>query len=382
MSFLILFAWIVGALVIVNVSRKTNTVALTIFSLLYCMPLLNLELVPLDTRGFAAAVLVVKILEPTFRSHYLGRHESMAIFVSLAGFIVLSVASLLWSISPSRTIEGVAGLVLLTLGVYVFANTAEWHDSLLATFRVVSLVCGLSILVVLLDPTVAFEGGRLRGIVENANGLGTLAAFAALIAAGWTRHAQYTVPVFMVIIIASGSRGGMLAAIVGLVLLSMTSERGRASAGVKLFFITYVAAALLVYWYLFRPDLVVLRVDDSRSGVWLDLLPYIASYWPLGSGLATLEIFSTNSFLKAGVELGLLGLVLAVSYLIVLCFVAWGDMRLVGIWAAGLVTALVESWLLAGGSYYSFLFVSIFVFGAESKDRYLAGATSTDKTPS
>lgn len=329
-----------------------------LFSALYLFPLLNFPS-PMDTRLLALGVAASQLPYAIKTGKLTWKGSSLAPILVISSYGALSLVSFTWSIDPQSTLSATVGTILTLVGVLIFSSTLSHRVILRVTLVFLLVVCGISLLAGLITPNFAIEAGRLRGVLGNANGLGVLAAFGALLSASARRNIPL-VTFFVGVLLLTGSRGSLLAAAAGLLVFALLPAPSRKiGPGPSAFFIACAGVGMSVLYFTLKPDWSIFRTNDSRTEVWRGLIPYVEAYWPFGSGAGTLEQFSTNSLLKSVSELGFVGLILVCAYLCTLALAAKGSRAQLSVWTMGAFATTVESWLLAGGSYYSFLFLAI-----------------------
>lgn len=226
-------------------------------------------------------------------------------------------------------------LMLLVLG----AGLSRWlfdMTQVRSLLRAVSwsaaLVAYPSILLILVDPSQAFAGGRLYGTTPNPQRIGTMLALAlpysfALFQdranVGWSRAFHAVLPaVAGVLVIGSGSRTGGLMCLVGVALYF------RARLGPLLLTgLVVVSAGLAVFQFLGESlaggQERILSTENTRSEIWSEMWAEFLRNPLFGSPR---ETASENSFLSIASITGVVGLV-PLTFLI--AFLAKGTARVV-----------------------------------------------------
>lgn len=362
MSTTILGLLSISSIVLVLVMRSRQASSLALFSIFYIVPLLNIPQVPIDTRALSALIVLSQIPQLLRRGREAILRPCMAPFVALVALLAIGTFSVSWTTSWAASVESLFGLLLLVVGGLVFASLHGTRTIVVTMLHLFVFTGIASLVIAVAAPEMGIENGRVRGIVENANGLGTIASLGALLAAGWVQRPAKLIALFLFVAAASGSRGATLAALVGLalhLLLVRSGPRAYLSRGAMALSMLYFGSLLLAAWHFIRPDILVLRTNDSRTEVWLALVPIIESTWPLGSGLGTLETFSTNSYLKSAAEMGVLGLLGILAYVIALAFSSRGSAAKICLLVTTIIATTFESWLVTGGSFYAFVVLLI-----------------------
>jgi O-antigen ligase len=313
-------------------------------------------------------------------------------------WLVFALASALYSIAPSLTLGRAATLVLM----YVAVFWAAWrYAGRKGEERVVELIL-LAALVVLGGGLLALPlggglvfGERFSGLIENPNSVGLLTALLMPLAVerlmSRGRFRDYLLVAVMTTgIVLSGSRGGMLATLIGTTYVLWRARKRVFVVGL----VASLGAAILV---LMSPherevELIVdpyLRVETLASGggrveVWPIAMSIIKQRPLFGHGFGTEDLlfrsygydpesflqhtgsYLHNSYLGLTAQLGLVG---AVTFFLPLIYFAYrrlrgslGDVRLdvahalEGTLIAGLVACFFESWIYSMGNSQAFPF--------------------------
>lgn len=243
---------------------------------------------------------------------------------------------------------GLVSLVLVLAEVAVLFGYYATPQITNGVYLALLAVCAASLLMYQLAPDVAIEDSRLRGILENANGLGFVAfalGAASLAARRRLMGCIIGLVVALTCLFLSASRASLLAlAVAALVLAVNGSRRARTTLAIGILGLTVlwlVAPGVLATSALFR-------TDDTRSAG-LEVLAQAMSQ-SLWTGLGELPAGTmvAGSPVAAGVTGGILGLVgLGLIYLGLLRgFWLCRPHALALVWA-GLAHSLFESWMLS-----------------------------------
>jgi O-antigen ligase len=313
-------------------------------------------------------------------------------------WLVFALGSAFYSIAPPLTLGRAATLVLM----YVAVFWAVWrYASRKGEERVVELIL-FAVLVVLgggllLSPLLGglSFGERFSGLMENPNSVGLLTALlmppAVERSLSRGRFRDYLlVAVMIVSVVVSGSRGGMLATLIGTTYVLWKAHKRVFVVGL----LASLAAAILI---LANPhereaEMMVdpylraqtLATGGGRVEVWPVALRIIKQRPFLGHGFGTEDLlfqaygydpesflqhtgsYLHNSYLGLAAQLGLVG---AVAFFMPLILFAYrrirfslGDARLnithglEGTLIAALVACLFESWIYSMGNSQAFPF--------------------------
>lgn len=195
---------------------------------------------------FAMYALLVAI---ALASRHLARGLPMGISMPLLGITLLSLGSVLWSISPSLTLQRGVGMALLLAACALLSHRAfRDQPSLEHAFGAITLV-SVSVLLVglalfLSGAPIAYDGGaiqlnRLTGLLVSSNSVGVLVALllpvmVALRRASGSGSVRFfyagAITVAGASLALSQSRGGIVAGAIGLsvyILLDRTRRPGK-----------------------------------------------------------------------------------------------------------------------------------------------------------
>lgn len=177
--------------------------------------------------GYAALIgVAVLSSKPTWT----GPDRSLLACLTL--FVAVALGSVAWSIDPSLTAQRGLSVGLL-FGVVLASSGCSWvgrselRKDLSVLFVVGSGVLALCLPTYLLRPEWAFSGERFRGLLENPNSIGVLVALTLPVGAGLLASARRKgiwvglLAVQLVALLLSQSRGGIVAAAVGVAVFGL-----------------------------------------------------------------------------------------------------------------------------------------------------------------
>lgn len=245
---------------------------------------------------------------------------TMLLFVPLAAFAALSLASSLWSADPSASLLDTQRTALYLAGLASFALAGEG----LATG--VALGAGVvgawsfadrALTGTQVDP---YEGTLLTGPIGYANGLGVLAAIGIAVCVALAlqrRRPTYAVPLGLLVpvLVLTGSRAGVIAAVLGCAVAALVHLRRRGVASLLV-----VGAAVALAVVLVRPP----GFLGDRVSYWSAARETAAAHPFGGSGAGTYGLVHLHApyahdahslYLQALSEVGLGGLLLLVAFL-------------------------------------------------------------------
>ena len=340
------------------------------------------------------------------------RHLPVSIPFTVAFGVLTLVAtmSVAWSVSPATSLQKAISLALLATAALIAVplNCRRerdarailwWNGATAATFTMLGLAAGITGLL------PAFESNaRFHGLLNSPNALGFWIApilpCLVVMATQERPGRRRVVLVLSIVVLAvglaiSGSRGGTMASIAGVLIAFLASGFTGQGRTVKRTVAIGIAAFAAVAFAL--PALgLTLRSQTSgnvegfleigsgsgRTVVWEDAIPLIEAEPLHGHGFGmTPELFPAvqeragrnvlgrthNSYLEAAVDLGWPGLALLVALVVSAIVAAWNVVRhpgphralatvlLAGI-AGGAVEGFFESGLLSAGSLLAFPF--------------------------
>jgi O-antigen ligase len=249
------------------------------------------------------------------------------LFLPLGAFAALSLISASWSADPSASLVDAQRTLLYLVGLAGFVLAGEG----LATG--VALGAGVVGSWALLERAVTgarvdpFEGTLLTGPIGYANGLGALAAIGLVVCVGFAlqrRRLAWAVPLglFVPVLLLTGSRAGMLAALLGCGVAAALQQRHRAVAAVLVVGASAALAALLVHSPAFLGD---------RAAYWSAARATVAAHPFSGSGAGTFGVVHQQApyardahslYLQVFSETGVVGLLLVIAFLAIPLVVA------------------------------------------------------------
>ena len=278
------------------------------------------------------------------------RRPGVVVCLSVA-FTLLSVSSMVWSISPGDTISRsfqYAQLLIVAWLVRELARTREEQQSLMAAY------C-LGAYVSIADLMMNFISGRdigdnLRYSANNldANDLGLTLAIGIPMAwylfldrARLLRiHGAIYVPLAVLAILLTASRGAFLAGLVALLIIPLTLPRRSFRSAILSTAVVIAAAALAAFivpqssWtrVLTATEVVTGGTMSGRVAIWEAGWQAFQERQMLGAGAGAFEtaieplvkrIESHNVFLAVLVEQGILGGFLFIALLVACAFCVW-----------------------------------------------------------
>lgn len=323
--------------------------------------------------------------------------------IALAGLVLLSEVSAIWSPEPFLTLQRSTGLALLLGAAFLFGSSAsarELKDALRLSVLGVSLVMVVGLLLVMTGMGTAYtsDGSRFRGILVNPNSVGLTVALSLPLALSYWSEAKTSVRllwggvlgVLVLSLLLSRSRGGVVSVVVGFAVF-LLKEPLRTRTKVLLAGCMVVVATASAF--MIAPELqpaavreVVGRLageGETSSGSgrlesWVLALDTWAerplSGWGFGTSesvfgpraIAIQDVFvgesPHNVFVQVLLELGPLGLMLVLTALalIVRTMIRLPPTRLsaglCGSLAAAMVSQFTEGGFIAAGSLMAFLF--------------------------
>jgi len=327
----------------------------------FLLPLTHLD-VGIDTRLLTPALLLPLLLRLGTVREALLRHD---VALRLLPLCALAIASITWSGSPGNTSLAALALVTVVASLFLFPASIE-HSALVLGMRWLMTAVILSSAVALLTPFGQLAG-RARGILGNPNALATLLVLAIplFMRGRW----RVVLPIALALLLSTASRAGIVAVITGMsfyILAALTRRVALRALAALLAAVSLVAAVLRLdpASLTSNPlgqsssEVSVLRFEHSREFEWHAAMEIWQSSPLIGNGFGASEIEIGSSFLKVLVDLGLLGLVTALPFLLFLAqrLMKSLDPRVVGTIAGGLVNSAFEGWLLTGGSAFFLMF--------------------------
>lgn len=283
---------------------------------------------------------------------------ALALCAPLAGYVLLTTAP------HGQWNQLVLYLAALCLPIILAVSTGG-HLALIdlqrgLTGALVGTVAG-SLVIALVRPDLGLEGGRLRGLMENANGLGFVAfLLGALAVLVHTRLSSLCLILSVIALVWTASRASTLALVaVGLFELLRRRRYGLVAV--------LGAALVLGIMILSRVDIPIgpleglLRTTDSRSGSLETALADFRTSPVWGVGLNSESSIIASSPLRAlsnGGALGLLCVALQAALVLRASNVSGRATVLAG---AGLLHSVFEGWLLSPSSPFLLVFAGVWM---------------------
>jgi exopolysaccharide production protein ExoQ len=402
----------IGVFVITRRSLRFGLMIVLLALVLSNGSVLSLKSTFLIARWGALIGLLAALAWPLL-THWRTSLRRLAVLLVLP---VLATVSVLWSIDPRLTIEragAFAILVAVAMALGLRGRTTSGIDEIVDGFAISAVgVLLVSALVVILTPR-GIANGELRGIFENANGLGLyLGLTAPAVVAASERRGRAWLGVglgtaFAAVTILSHSRSGMAALGIGMIVYEAAQHRFRRLALGCLLIAALIAVGLVLAKPLERgepalPNQAVAsalaprsagpppgktqswyaRLTGARTEAWRASLDILEARPIVGYGFGTGDrLFArypylarfvyfegdnpNNAYLQLALELGLLGLLAA---LIVFACALWSGAgkairepvaptgaAVLGLLVASLGAALVESIFTSAGAPWALL---------------------------
>ncbi|MDY0946745.1 hypothetical protein SOM11_12185 [Frigoribacterium sp. CFBP9039] len=224
-----------------------------------------------------------------------------------------------------------------------------------------------------LVPALGFEGGRLRGVLENANTLGFFAFLLGCAALTIVDSPRWRVALLLlsgIILVLSASRASSLA--LAIVVLLLVLRRGFArSIIIAVSGVLVLGVVLLLNPSLLDPFANLLRMNDSRSDSTATALRAFETSPLIGIGVGNESSIIASSPFRALAQAGIFGLVAVISMWIILLIQGLkSGYKTVTVAIAAIVHSVFEGWLLSPVSplLAIFMFFWIVVANREKSD--------------
>jgi O-antigen ligase len=278
---------------------------------------------------------------------------------ALPAMTLFALLSLSWTIDRTQTSE--AALALVAGSVLIFAvRQTVGADRLVQMLAVVaSLVIVVSLVALVVAPGTSFLAMRARGVFFNANGFAAFLVVSTPLILVHLRRARWLVAVVLLALVAlTASRSGTAAVVLELVIFLIATRRPgmRLPIGVGITVFLGLAFSVLRQW----TDsglLPLLRSNNSRASEWAGALALWREHPILGVGVSASATNAAGLFPYLLAATGLVGTILASSFIIVAGVRALRAgpmyMALVG---GSLVNVVFEPWLFTAGSLYCLMF--------------------------
>ncbi len=356
---------------------KLGSIAPTVYVVVALLPLLRFSIPAISIIRFVPLALLAPAVYSLYRNaEPIPSHTRVARATAFAAFAT-AASSLIANRGDTdylRLLLMVGGIILL-VGAAPRAWSSTWRVWVERAVQIVFWAVVISS-ITLLPFGESFIGDRLRGAFISPNTLGALLALATPIAASRSRFLLVPWSSAFVIVILSGSRGGLLALSLAAIVILIRERRILTLA-------VFVASAILVL----TAGVVRTQADqeetfgvNTRQLVWADVLDASLERPIAGHGFGAVgEIeFSAqtqrfagtqpqthSSWLDGLYEQGFLGLTFWIVLLLIGLKAAWSAGS---VWfatlVAGVVSATFESWMFSIGGGLGSLFW--LVFGAIS----------------
>lgn len=320
----------------------------------------------------------------------------------LLTMVFIVCASAIWSEVPTVTAGRAVVFTIMIIAVWLYSRSVD-------EARVVSVLRVTAGVVAVANASAFLAGfvgplGRFSGAFGNPNTLGVInglllpAAFPSPGMPARRALGSYAIPILLITqLLAAGSRGGILAGVAGV--LTLEFRRGRLrERTVRLGAIAgAVTAGVLVAPQLLAERLILgerLSSIETRTNLW-GLAPALWRQRPVaGAGFGVTErvlaekastigfeseVNFHNSYLNLLIDLGVLGVVVLAAVMLTTLWRSRGHLpQLSGVVAAGLTSAIFESWMFAAGSglaIYFWLSVAVCLRPPSSRLDHIPGDT-------
>ena len=334
--------------------------------------------------------LIALVTVPRGKVSTIGRRWILVV----ASMTVAGIVSLLWSSNFASTLQSSYGM-FATLAVC--ATGAAVAERFRAKIRrdvsaFLFAILAASVVAAIVGLTGALAGGRARGILQNANGLGLVALLSLALMLPNRKLRTLVLPLALAALLLSGSRSAAIASVAILLVFVFTrsnSARDWAKSHVvRGALVIFLVLGVLWVWgdstakeSVQAPSSSILRTSDSRTEYWSDAITKILQEPILGTGLGASTGYVVNSYLTIVVELGFAGLSIIVLW-IWFVLKSWSKLdeasRLVIVGAS--ISGFFESWLASGGSFYFISLSLIIVSHSHATNSIIACADSGIET--
>lgn len=339
------------------------TLTLAALVIAFMLPLTQLDL-GIDTRLLTPALLLPLAVKASATRRTAPGQD---IALRLVPLCLVAVASLTWTQDVYAT--GVAALALIAVSACLYLVPASIErQALLHSLR---WLAGATI-ILCTAATLAPLGqlaGRSRGVFANPNALAILLMLSVplLMKGRW----RLLLPVVVALAFTTASRAGMAALVVGVFFYVLSARTRRLSLRIGAVLVVVAALAVVVLGLnptvrnsviLGQPsEISVFRYENSRDFEWAGAMQLWREHPLVGHGFGASSGDTGSSYLKLLVDLGLLGVVVALPFLLLLLLrlVTSHDPLVVASIASSLVSSIFEAWLLTAGSAFFVLFCLI-----------------------
>jgi hypothetical protein len=297
--------------------------------------------------GIAILVLPVVWRRRLKRSSMLPK-VSHSLAAAGMGYCVYLVAANVFHNDSRRAVFDLLALTSVVLLTYSLLHYYTHSQVLRGVGAALFAVCAVSLFLALVQPGIGLENSRLRGVIENANGLGFIAFTLGAMSLGATRSKLYAwtgLLVALSCLVLSGSRASALA--------FMILTVGFALGGVRRAQTVALGGAIVaILVWLAQPEILsqtlLFRTTDTRS-LGLQVMRQVldSSFW-LGEGPVASDKMIAGSPFIAGISAGVVGLLaLALMYVGMLTNLRWIRPRALVLAVAAIVHSFFESWMLS-----------------------------------
>lgn len=328
---------------------------------LLCIMAASSSLIPSEDSALAVTVRVVGVglmilsaLQCSWSRHELEKSERrkgtrrLLLTSVLPIFFLIGAATIphsrwdiFWPYAAGAFVLAMAVVATVSVSPTVLTNALM---SALTLVVVGSLVAGL------LSPSTGVEGGRLRGLFENANSLGYFAFLLGAVALLTSRDLKVKLLLLVPVTVVlgwTGSRAATLALAVVISLMILFRMRASQLIAAGLSF-SVLLLAIRLSPELLVPFKTLLRANNSRELSWMTFLETLSNHPSFGIGMGQEVSFVASSPLRAAVVAGMVGLFLiALTYLGMLVFSSTYGAMTFTFASAAVVHSLFEGWLLS-----------------------------------
>jgi hypothetical protein len=279
----------------------------------------------------------------------------------IVGSVIIAIALPVWLFFFWATVPhgmwkvllvyGLGGLPVFVTVVYFGAKSVASGSLRCSVITALSAIVAGSIVLGVFVPELGVEAGRLRGLQENANGLGFMAFLLGAVGLLVLRRSSRICVLALAVIalVWTASRASALA--MGLVALLICIERRPFARGL------YLAMAGMGLWcvcVLYPPLLAwagkldILRTNNSRAGTVEEAFAVLVTAPWSGVGWSGETTILASSPLGALIRAGLPGLLaILLLWVLLLRFGFRAGFRSLTLVTAGIVHSMFEGWLLS-----------------------------------
>lgn len=300
-------------------------------------------------RAAGAAILIAPMLIRKRSS----QHTSMlqldhaSLFVGF-GFFTYMIASTFVHDFLDSFMVGLASALLVGCLIRVLWKNYSQQQLILGAYTATLAICLLSIVGLRIAPDIAVENLRLRGLMENANGLGFVALILGAVSiAGRVRLVLSAIGLFssLACMALSGSRASVLSLIIIALTLAIRGV-GRARLAIAITSITVVVAWALIPSS-FRTAALLRTTNTRAAGFDMMQQAMSDSFW-IGQGKSSAGLVVAGSPFAAGTTGGMFGLVgLGIMYIGLLRYCARSGPRSFALVIGGILHSMFEAWMLS-----------------------------------